>query len=145
MLKNDKGVTLAMLIVTIIVIIILSITTISASEMLLKNTKIRNTTTNMILVKGKVEALYEEYSFNDTLEKDYVGTKVNDVSMYGVDNAGKWYKWDKENLTYLGFDEGMLIDGAEYIVNYETGEVIYTLGVKDETGKIKYTLKELLD
>lgn len=145
MLKNNKGVTLIMLVITIIVIVILGATTITASDALLKEIKAKNVTTNMILIKAKAEALYEEYSFNGIDESDYVGMKVTDVSKYGAENIGKWYRWAKSDLTDLGFDENMLKDGGDFIVNYETGEVIYTLGIKDTTGTKKYTLTELKD
>lgn len=143
MLKNNKGVTLTMLVITIIIIVILAGTTITASDLLIKQTKSKNVTTNMILVKAKAEALYEEYTFNETAEESYVGTKVTDVSSYGAENTGKWYKWGPSELASLGFDENMLANGGEFIVNYETGEVIYTLGVKEDSGDIKYTLSEL--
>lgn len=143
MLKNNKGVTLTMLVITIIIVVILAGTAITASDLLIKQTKAKNVTTNMILVKAKAEALYEEYTFNNISENSYVGTKVTDVSNYGEENTGKWYKWGTSELTSLGFDENMLANGGEFIVNYETGEVIYTLGVTDDSGAVKYTLSEL--
>lgn len=145
MLKNNKGVTLTVLVVTIIVIIILAGVTISSSDSLIKNTKVKNMVTNMYLIQAKAEALYEEYQFNGTTT--YVGTPTTDVTSYG-ESAGsedKWYIWDQTTITQLGFDENMLSSGGDFIVNYATGEVIYTKGLKDDDGNIKYTLSKLTE
>lgn len=144
MLKNNKGVTLTVLVVTIIVIIILAGVTISSSDSLIKNTKVKNMVTNMYLIQAKAEALYEEYQFNGT-ETVLRGEHVTgaDLNIYNVVDNGKWYKWDKTTITQLGFDENMLSSGGDFIVNYATGEVIYTKGLKDDDGNVKYTLTDL--
>lgn len=142
MLKNNKGVTLTVLVVTIIVIIILAGVTISSSDSLIKNTKVKNMVTNMYLIQAKAEALYEEYQFNGT-ETGYIGEQVTDLNTYNVVDNGKWYKWDKNTIKDLGFDENMLSSGGDFIVNYATGEVIYTKGLKDDDGNVKYTLTDL--
>lgn len=145
MLKNNKGVTLTVLVVTIIVIIILAGVTISSSDSLIKNTKVKNMVTNMYLIQAKAEALYEEYQFNNTDTTNYVGTATTDVTSYG-ESAGpedKWYIWTQNTIKDLGFDENMLSSGGDFIVNYATGEVIYTKGLKDDDGNVKYTLTDL--
>lgn len=144
MLKNNKGITLSVLVVTIIVIFILAGTTITASDMLINSVKVKNTVTNMYLIQGKVESLNEEYEFNNVELSNYAGTPISDVSEYGVTvNTGdKWFIWNSNTIVDLGFDDNMLSSGGEFIVNYATGEVIYTEGVKDN-GVIKYTLTEL--
>lgn len=147
MLKNNKGVTLTVLVVTIIVIIILAGVTISSSDSLIKNTKVKNMVTNMYLIQAKAEALYEEYQFNNTDTDNYVGSPTADVTSYG-ESAGaedKWYIWDQTTITQLGFDENMLSSGGDFIVNYATGEVIYTKGLKDDDGNVKYTLSKLTE
>lgn len=153
MLKNNKGVTLTVLVVTIIVIIILAGVTIASSDSLIKNTKVKNMVTNMYLIQAKAEALYEEYQFNGTMKYNnttingYVGVVANsnDLSSCGVTAiaSDKWYKWDKNTIKDLGFDENMLSSGGDFIVNYATGEVIYTKGLKDDDGNVKYTLTDL--
>ena len=160
MIKNNKGVTLSALVITIIVILILSGITITTSNSLIKDTKAKNVLSNMYLVKGKLETIYEDYQFSDQesvltsagTNTPGIATKVNNIStlsQYGVTSDGLgesdttdkyWYEWDGEAITALGFDENMLPNSsAKYIVNYVTGEIIYTPGIKNNSGEIIYT------
>ncbi len=146
MLKNNKGVTLTILVITIIVIIILAGTVITASNLIITSTKAKTVVTNMYLVQSKAEALNEEYEFNNIDTSNYIGKPISDLNSYGIAvNAGdKWFVWDETTLVNLGFDNNMLSNGGEFIVNYKTGEVIYTKGVKDNDGVVKYTLTDLI-
>lgn len=142
MLKNNKGVTLSILVVTVIVIIILAGTTLVSSNLLIISTKAKTVVTNMYLVQAKAQALYEEYQFNKTDKSNYFGVNETNVSSYSVNDNGYWYKWTQSDLKNLGFDESMLESGGDFLVNYETGEVIYTKGVKDSAGQVKYKLSD---
>lgn len=155
MIKNNRGVTLSILVVTIIILIILASVTITTSNLLIRVTESKAVVSNMYLVKGKAESLYEEYEFlGDTLpdEDNFLGKKVSVASLviYGVVSNGNteedntWYKWTKNTLENNGLDPEMLSEDAEYIVNYETGEVIYTIGVKDNSGNINYKLTDII-
>lgn len=163
MLKNNKGVTLALLIITIIVILILASITISASDSVLTRTRLQTAVANMKIIQAKAESMYEEYSFNATPEEDYIGKEVTDVgylNMYGVAILpdDKWRVWDREILAELGFDADMLKEVKDedletpieqrkerYIVNYVTGEVIFTTGVEDENDERVYTVNQITD
>lgn len=157
MLKNNKAVTMIVLVVTVIVILILGGTTVITSDALIKKTKKKTIITNMYLVKGEVEAIYEEYQFNgdiNTLEGNNLLDKVpyetaNELlrkweALEGeekVSDNDLWYSWNRDTLSKLGFDPEMLPDEeSKYIVNYTTGEIIYTPGFKDTTGNRIYTL-----
>ena len=48
-------------------------------------------------------------------------------------------------LTNVGFDPEMLSDGSKYIVNYATGEILYTKGFREIDGTIKYTLTDMVE
>lgn len=159
MLKNNKAVTMIVLIVTVIAILILGGTTVVTSDALIKKTKKKTIITNMYLVKSEVETIYEEYQFNgdiNTLE----GDNLFDIMTYEKANkllqetwgakkedGDLWYLWNRDTLSKLGFDPEMLPekDSAEeteyfYVVNYTTGEIIYTPGFKETTGERIYTL-----
>lgn len=154
MIKNNRGVTLSALVVTIIVIMILAGVTVTTSDLLIKDTKAKSVVSNMYLVKGKAETLYEDYQFsnNTTLPTTdtKLGTKVDVSSLatYGVSSTGDtevdgtWYKWNKAVLEANGLEPGMLGGTSEFIVNYATGEVIYTAGVRDDSGTVKYKLSQ---
>lgn len=155
MIKNNRGVTMSILVVTIIVIMILAGVTITTSNFLIRNTKAKAVISNMYLVKAKAESLYEEYEFSgDTLptEDEFLGKRVtvSSLRMYNVESSGNieedntWYIWTETTVQNNGLDTEMLSDGAEYIVNYATGEVIYTTGVKDNLGAVNYKLTDMV-
>lgn len=161
MLKNNKGVTLILLIITVIVILILASLTIGSTDTLLTRTRLQTAATNMKLIQAKVESMNEEYEFNATPLEQYVGIKVEDdsyLNIYGVTLLpdDKWYVWDREILASLGFDSDMLKEvkpdqitspkekeREKYVVNYSTGEVIFTTGVEDENNARVYTIKQI--
>ena len=157
MLKNNHGVTLSILVVTIIVIFIIGGITISATSSLLIDTKAKNALSNMYLIKGKMETIYEEHQFSGKdliyagTNNENVSTKVTDIStlsQYGISSDGTtdnyWYIWDRDTLEALGFDRSMLQkEDSKYIVNYISGEVIYTKGVKSDSGEKLYTFTDI--
>ena len=151
MLKNNRGVTLSILVVTIVVIMILASVTVTTSDLLIKDTKSKSIISNMYLVKGKIEAVYDDYAFNTPTNAGDIlkGTPVSSssVSQYYTSPAtpptNYWYKIEASDLPNLGMDRSMLSGTAFYYVNYETGEVIYSNGVKDSTGNVKYKLSDI--
>ena len=161
MLKNNKEITLILLIVTVIVILILAAITIESVDTVLTRTRLQNAAANMKLIQAKVESMNEEYEFNETPLGEYVGEKVEDdtyLNTYGVIILAndKWYVWDREVIASLGFNPDMLKEvkpeqqvspkereKEKYVVNYSTGEVIFTTGVEDETDGRVYTIKQI--
>lgn len=162
MLKNNKGITLTILVVTILVILILASITITSADTVLTKTRIQNATTNMKLLNSKIVALYEQYDFNLTPESSYIGTKCehpDELNVYGVivSEDDKWYIINRNDLPSLGFDIELLkevtddptkipeLQQEKYIVNYVSGEIIYTTGVQDENNERIYTLTGLME
>ena len=162
MIKNNKGVTLAILTITIIVIVIISGVTIKMSDYLVKDMKMKTQITNMCLIKAKAEEIYEEYQFlddSDNLEI-FKGDKVNTGGLHSAlagvyltgaeisdgDTNKFWYQLSKNFLVNeWGFDSDVLLDNDSYLINYKTGDVIYTRGFKGNSGKKIYRLTEFLE
>ena len=104
-----------------------------------------------------METIYEEHQFSGKDLKfagtndENVSTKVTDIStlsQYGISSDGTtdnyWYIWDRDTLEALGFDRSMLQkEDSKYIVNYISGEVIYTKGVKSDSGEKLYTFTDI--
>ena len=63
MLKNDKGITLIILVVTIIVLLIIAGVTITAGTESIKQAKLETLRTNMLLIKAKAKEYCEEANF----------------------------------------------------------------------------------
>lgn len=151
MIKNNKGITLTILAVTIIIIIIIAGITIKMSDYFIKDTKNKSQITNMQLIKGKIETIYEDYEFNKN-EVLLKGTPkaYQSLQEYGINSNSDinnyWYELNKTNLVNdLGFDKRMFLDNETYIVNYKTAEVINPNGVEDSLGNLKYKLSDMLN
>lgn len=155
--KNQNGVTITILVVTIIVFAIILGVTISVSTELLSDTKLKSYISEMLLVQSKAKSIGETLNFEGILGKTdadsrnkiialglegKVGNKFNgngrlnnDKHKAQVSNIAKsgtasslWYIWDANVLKANGFDPQMLAEGQYYIVNLSTGEIIYSQG-----------------
>jgi Tfp pilus assembly protein PilE len=143
MVKNNKGITLISLAVTIAVLSILITISINSGYSSIKKVRAGRLVSYMTMVRAKSKLIYEDYQFKNT---SLVGTKSdlpeiseNEKSMimnkYDISSDEfeklNWYKWEKKDLKDQGFDENML-DGEEcYYINYEYGEIISSESVEN--------------
>ena len=142
-MKKENGITLVMLIITIIIMLILTGITFYTGSNLLKKTRLQTIMTNMLLIEAKAQTIKDRVEFTKN-EGELYGTLVeepNDSEIASGVTEGKWYKWDQNtfNLTGLtGIDSDMV-----YYVNYETMEVIYRDGYTYSDGNIYYKLSDI--
>lgn len=78
MFKNQNGITMISLVVTIIVMLILAAVVITSTTQLIESSRIRNYIATMSLVNIEVEKIFEDFEF----END-----VSDLSLGNVDNS----------------------------------------------------------
>ncbi len=141
MIKNEKGVTLVALIITIIVMIILASITIAASTNLNKETQLKNLQTNMMLIQAKAEEIYNKYECGDISELPGEDCDDNDaLTSLNQSNDEEYIKHlvnstEEKNL-------GLEVGSEDFYVNYKTGEVYSKTGFK-EGNTIKHLLSEL--
>lgn len=161
MVKNEKGVTLLILVITIIVLFILMGVSFNTGYSTLTNVRAGRVIANMNLIKIKIEDIYEEAQFDDN-ESLLVGVDnikyslaeiLNQNDMPGIKNEfdnysnintiRDWYEWDEVILKSQGLDTKILKDGGKIFVNYEDSEVIYTKGATVDNNQYYYTLTAL--
>ena len=166
-MKNNKGVTLASLVITIVVLLIISGITTNLSNEVIKQAKLQDLKTNMLLIQAKAKTLAEEVNFetanlDKTKENDL--TKINEIkgqkligtvldsckdtiktaaSNANVTSTTDFYYLSQENLSQMGINIEVP-EGAYYLVkyNFEDTEVVFTGGYKYE-GVVYYKLSEL--
>lgn len=127
--ENEKGITLVSLIVLLVVLAVLSIVSISAVVINQRETKIDTFKSELIMVKN---AVLQRKTLVDTTKTDYEELPGTEISKNEVDKIVK-----KKNITLKGNDGDYKLLNAgeleklgitntedEYIVNYQTGEVI---------------------
>ena len=125
MLRKENGVTLIALIITIVVMIILAGAIISTSN-IVEQANRQKIGTSMILIQTKVKIIMEKADFSGD-SSYYVGTQ----------NESGLYELNQEDLNQMGL-QAIKLDGEKYLVNYETGEIMY------EKGDIEYSISDFM-
>ena len=140
MLKENKGITLIALIVTIIILLILSGIGVAAGRASVKTAKDNKAKVELDMVQHAVLERYSKYKLiND--ESVLIGTKITYLEAEGVSEQmdrrlpddGTYYRLMPEDLELLGISQ----DKNQYIVNYEKGIVL------NETIKTTYAGESL--
>ena len=168
-LKNERGVSMILLIVIIIIMMVIFAVTFSITKDLVDSTKAKKYATVMYLIRGEITAIQDEADFLSIVPDNdiYIGDplaiedatvlnelnrilkaevnrtdydyyyNVNNQSVEGGNGLGiyeqiidYWYVLDKNDLASVGIDTDFADDDTKvFIVNYVTGEIIYTPGV----------------
>lgn len=153
-MKSQKGISH---IVLSIIVIIIAFIIFTGIFFLMKYQKLRlidNYQTNMLQIQGKVTIIAQEANMQDKDEL-LIGRKVEDkqeiekikslleegVISKDEEKFSKYYIIDGIELEEMKL-ENINIGNGFYIVNYDTGEVIYSDGIEYE-GNIYYKLSEL--
>lgn len=153
-MKNEKGITLVILTITIIVMMILAGIAVHYSRDLIRNAKLQDLKTNMLLIQAKAKECVEEVSFqtaniNDgsTIEQikstNYKGTPLvgsgieEEAKATGkIEDAkiNEYYYFTLEDLKSIGITELLPEDYGYFIVRYNlekiSVDVINTKGYK---------------
>jgi hypothetical protein len=135
MFKNNKGVTLMILTVTIIAMCIIFGITIITGDTLIKNTQKNRLKNTMYLIQARASDLLEDYLFdfedpldssidNDT-KKMYLGGEVmknnSAISDVGFEEKTTKYiycKWDEDSLKSQGISTDNIENGDYFIIQY---------------------------
>lgn len=164
-MKKQKGVTLIALTITIVVMMILAGITISVGTDLIKQAKLQDLRTNMLLIQAKAKESLEEVAFqtanmdpstdidkiNDIKSENYKGqplsgsvaeSEATATNKIDTDNIGDYYYLEPQDLKEMGIEDLPTGDYGYFIVRYNLAdikvEVINTNGFKGN-----YTLEEL--
>lgn len=137
--KNQKGITIVSLVITIIILLIIGGVSVTVGTSVIKQATITNINTNMMLIQAKTKTIAEQAKFNNN-QDNYKGTvlsevsgnkKVNKILEAGIiEDASKYYLLSKDDLVSMGLEKIDIEDG--YIVNYETEEIIYVKGYEND-------------
>lgn len=165
-LKNEKGVTIIALVVTVIVIFILAGISLTQGTKLIKKAKSESFVTNMITIRAKSKVYAEEvnaktWGKNDNgvtrsnlFSDNYNMTKVENLSQEQIaaldeevtkDGSYESYSLTEQALEKMGLED--VKEDTNYIVVYNSGDytkldVIYKTGITYNETKY-YTLSTL--
>lgn len=157
-MKNEKGISLIVLVLTVIVLAIITSITIEEIGGLMRKVRLENIGTDLLLVQAKAKVIAEKASFNDD-ESLLKGQQLNEITEndqieklkeVGIiseseTNYDKYYIWNKQTVEELDLGITEMEDTDFFIVNYETEQVIYPIGYKHTDGNTYYKLTEITE
>ena len=157
--KNNKGITLIALTITIIILLILASITIYSGKESIKKAQLESLKTNMLLIKAKAKEYVEQASFKNGVNKSEIseeaknelkGKEANasDYSKQNITiNGGETlYKLTSDNLKEMGLKDVKLGSNEEYLVKYNIKDVtveVYNTSGYENNGTTVYSLSEL--
>lgn len=157
--KNNKGITLIALTITIIILLILASITIYSGKESIKKAQLESLKTNMLLIKAKAKEYVEQASFKNGVNKSEIseeaknelkGKEANasDYSKQNITiNGGEiLYKLTSDNLKEMGLKDVKLGSNEEYLVKYNIKDVtveVYNTSCYENNGTTVYSLSEL--
>ena len=139
--KNNKGITLIALTITIIILLILASITIYSGKESIKKAQLESLKTNMLLIKAKAK----EEAKNELKGKE---ANASDYSKQNITiNGGEiLYKLTSDNLKEMGLKDVKLGSNEEYLVKYNIKDVtveVYNTSGYENNGTTVYSLSEL--
>ena len=134
-MKNNKGVTLVALVITVIILMIIATITISVSSNIIGEAKYEGLKTTLLLIQSKAKVMADKKAIGDITEDDLYGMKQTSGQYQN------WYLLSEANLKNMGIKDADATDG--YYVNYENDDVAFGAGFEHE-GITYYKLSEML-
>ena len=144
MKRENKGITLIALIITIVVLLILASIATYSGVGIIRQSKLNRFTTEMKVMQTEVNDLYDRYSSGETdlvnlgKELDSQADKVFTSGASGITDKTGYRYYDQETIQSLG------VDGVEeeFFINVQKRSVVSYLGFEYE-GTTYYTLDQL--
>lgn len=143
MKRKEQGITMVALVIIIIVLAVLSGVVVYQGIEIINSAKLQSLSTNLLLVQAKAQAYSEQANFegNTNALKGTVLADSSVLSKLGLTKNDKIRSLSKEDLNQMGLSK---IDADHiYVVDYQTNEVYYTKGYKDDKGNTWYKLSEI--
>lgn len=151
-MRQEKGITILSLVITVIILIIVAGVGINVASPLIGRAKAEDVTTQLMLVQAWWKSERERVNFDGTskLPAELIETEGDNKGKLkeAYDSSGA--SWVEENVTYyklsqealnsMGLEKLKEEDG--YVVNYENDEIIYLNGY-EEKGITYYKLSEI--
>lgn len=152
-MKNNKGITMISLVIMVLLMILLASITAYEANGLISISRVQSVTTDLLLIQAKVRIINEKEVFEKDEEKSWIlGDKLSEHTdilsvlkekniISSDETVDNYYVLSQQNLNDMGLESLNYADG--YVVNYETEDVIYVKGVKNNEGKYLYKLSEM--
>lgn len=154
-MKNNKGMGMIQLIISIIVIAIIAALGVYFLRMKYEQAKVQTAKTDMLLVEWKAKDAIEKQTVKRE-EKVYIGTKVSEMkeeplikeflnqNIISEEEYEKYYVLTDADLEKLGLEISNY-ENSFFLINYDNYEIITTKGCKYEKDETLYKLSDILE
>lgn len=147
--KSNKGITMVALLVTVVIMILLAAVTINIGTREIERAKLEDLKTTMLLIKGRAQIVADKEEFGEnydstgmlTLEEAIRYNTSNLQSIFSNIDTSNLYIWEQTAMDNNNI-QVTVTNTDFYVVDYETGEVYYSLGFTYEDNTY-YSLTEL--
>lgn len=148
--KQNKGITIIALIITIIIMLILATVTIEFGTGEIERAKLEDLKTTMLLIKGRAQIVADKEEFGENYDSTGMLTLAEATSyntsnlqsiFNGMEDTSNLYIWEQTAMDNNSVDVEITNEDF-FVVDYVTGEVYYSLGFTYEDNTY-YSLTEL--
>jgi len=149
-MKEEKGITLVTLVVIVVAVGIVIYTGLQYAQKYMNNQEIEDIKANMLAIQGVITNIKNKHTVdeeNNILEgvkldiennkTEYKITEELKKALSSIENA-ELYILNGEELKKHGIKDVTISNTEFYVVNYNSGEVFYSLGING-----KYKLSEI--
>lgn len=147
--KQNKGITMIALLATVVIMVVLATVTVNIGTKEIDRAKLEDLKTTMLLIKGRAQIVADKEEFGE----DYDSTgmlKLTDATGYNTSklqsifnniDTSNLYIWNQTAMDNNSIDVEITKEDF-FVINYETGEVYYSLGFTYEDNTY-YSLTQL--
>lgn len=149
-MRNEKGITIVALVVTIIILLILATVGIQYGMDAIKVANLEDLKANMLLIQGKAKIIIDKENFEDEYNSEgmlkldtsnnttgfILTTEFTNVLNNVTD--GEFYIWNETALNNNSLANIEITENEFFVIDYNSGEVYFSLGYDG-----KYSLTEI--
>lgn len=133
-IKSSKGITVIALVITIIIMLILATITLNYGTGEVEKAKLEDLKIVMLLIQGRARIVIDKESFGEDYDKTGM-IKVLEATEYDMSNlqnldTTNLYIWEQEAMDNNDIDVEITTEEF-FVIDYQTGEVYYSLGYND--------------
>lgn len=138
-MKNNKGITLVSLVITVIVMLILALVVVNIGRESIDKANLQNIKTNMLLIEAKVKEYVENANYELGVKPEEATDEMKTKATSMIEGEGKGTKVTKDDeiyttLTSIGVDQQALDAGTIYKLSTDD---LSKMGIKGVTSDDK--------
>lgn len=136
-IKDNKGITIIALIITVIVMLILVTITVRYGTDEIKKAKLEDLKSTMLIIKGRAQIIIDKESFGETYNNEGMIKITDEAALkYNIPDNLKdldqtnLYIWEQTAMDNNSIDV-TINDTDFFIIDYSTREIYYSIGYTD--------------